>query len=133
MEKLGLWSISLKNKILSQNGSVQNIQEIPQEYRELYKAAHEMSQKWIIDHAAARGVFIDQSQSMNLFLDKPNIGKLASALMHAYKKGLKTLSYYVRTEIKDKAVKVGLENQVTAEEAVACSIDNPEDCEVCGS
>ena len=136
MEKAGLWSINLKNKILASNGSIQHLEEIPVEIRELYKAAHEMSQRWIIDHAAARGVFIDQSQSMNLFLDKPNIGKLASALMHAYKKGLKTLSYYVRTEIKDKAVKVGLEStmpQATAEEAIACSIDNPEDCEVCGS
>ena len=137
MEKLGLWNISVKNKILAQNGSVQGLAEVPAELQDLYKAAHEMSQKWIIDHAAARGAFIDQSQSMNLFLDKPNIGKLSSALMYAFKKGLKTLSYYVRTEMKDKAVKVGIETtkekEYSSEEAVACSIDNPEDCEACGS
>lgn len=133
MEKLGLWNQSVKNKILAQNGSVQGIEEVPAELQVLYKAAHEMSQKWIIDHAAARGAFIDQSQSMNLFLDKPNVGKLSSALMYAYKKGLKTLSYYVRTEKRDLTTKVGLEKEVSTEEAIACSIDNKDECEVCSS
>lgn len=135
MEKLGLWSLEIKNKILRNNGSIQSIAEIPEEVKNQYRCAHEVSQKWVIDHAAARGIYIDQSQSMNLFFDKPTVGKVSSALMHAYKRGLKTLSYYIRTEVSAKVGKVGLEDKkdYSTEEALACSLDNPENCEVCSS
>jgi ribonucleoside-diphosphate reductase alpha subunit len=118
LDKLGIWSPDLKNKIIRNDGSVQGIQEIPERLQGIYKTAWELSQKSIIDQAADRGAYIDQSQSMNLFIEAPSIGKLSSMHMYSWKKGLKTLSYYVRTRAKARA------QQVTVE---------PEVCETCSA
>lgn len=156
----GIWSLELKNKIIAQNGSVQNIPEIPDALKALYKTAWEISQKAIIDMAADRGAYICQSQSMNIFMPNANFAKLTSMHFYAWKAGLKTGMYYLRTKAAVNAVKFTLDqstaNQsvghavsnsvptsapltqamLSKEEAlaqVACSLDNPDACEACGS
>ncbi|HMX60554.1 MAG TPA: ribonucleoside-diphosphate reductase subunit alpha [Chitinophagales bacterium] len=94
---LGLWSEEMKNAIIANNGSIQSIEGIPQETKELYKTAWEIKQRAIIDMAADRGAFIDQSQSLNLFMESPNYKKLTSAHFYAWEKGLKTGMYYLRS------------------------------------
>ena len=141
--KLNMWDDNLRDKIIINNGSVQDIAEIPDEIKIIYKTAWEMSQKIIIDHAAARAPFICQSQSMNLFVQDANFAKLSSAHFYGWDKGLKTGSYYIRTKAATTAIKgLGIDlskNQELpkSEEAnysdLSCSIDNPEDCEACGS
>ena len=107
--KLGLWSEELKNKIIASNGSVANIPEIPQNLKELYKTAWEISQKTIVDMAADRGAFICQSQSLNVFMENANFGKLTSLHFHAWKSGLKTGMYYLRTKAATDAIKFTLD------------------------
>ena len=159
--KLGLWDDSMKNKIIADNGSVQNIPEIPQGLKEIYKTVWEIKQRNLIDMAADRGAFICQSQSLNMFIDNPNFAKLTSMHFYAWKKGLKTGMYYLRSksaadaikftvdasfmkkpELEEAVVAVGATSlaaaavTLTAEEAyaqMACSLDNPEACEACGS
>jgi ribonucleoside-diphosphate reductase alpha chain len=158
--KLGIWNDGLKNKIIAANGSVQNIPEIPANIKELYKTVWEIKQRTIIDMAADRGAFIDQSQSLNLFIQDANFAKMSSAHFYAWKKGLKTGMYYLRTKAAADAIKftvdqdaltqpaqiLGNEDQLlvdrgqahvlTFEEQQAqltCSLDNPEGCEACGS
>ncbi|MES2679797.1 MAG: ribonucleoside-diphosphate reductase subunit alpha [Bacteroidota bacterium] len=158
--KLGIWNEGLKNKIIAANGSVQNIAEIPANIKELYKTVWEIKQRTIIDMAADRGAFIDQSQSLNLFIQDANFAKMSSAHFYSWKKGLKTGMYYLRTKAAADAIKftvdqdalqqpafvLGNEDQLlvdrgqahilTFEEQQAqltCSLDNPEDCEACGS
>lgn len=135
LEKLGLWNADIKNQILANRGSVQGIRAIPEHLQNLFKTAYELKQKVIIDHAAARAPFIDQTQSMNLFFEEPKIGSLSSAMMYSWKLGLKTLNYYIRSKAKAKAASVGVapEKTYSSQEAVACSIDNKEDCNACGS
>jgi len=141
--KIGLWSENLRDKIIINNGSVQDISEIPDEIKVIYKTAWEMSQKIIIDHAAARAPFICQSQSMNLFVQDANFAKLSSAHFYGWDKGLKTGSYYIRTKAATTAIK-GLGIDLNKNQDIpksdednysdlVCSIDNPEDCEACGS
>jgi ribonucleoside-diphosphate reductase alpha chain len=140
--KIGLWSESLRDKIIINNGSVQDIPEIPEDLKSIYKTAWEMSQKIIIDHAATRAPFICQSQSMNLFVQDANFAKLSSAHFYGWDKGLKTGSYYIRTKAATTAIK-GLGIDTSRAESIksesenysdlVCSIDNPEDCEACGS
>jgi ribonucleoside-diphosphate reductase alpha chain len=140
--KIGLWSESLRDKIIINNGSVQDIPEIPEDLKSIYKTAWEMSQKIIIDHAATRAPFICQSQSMNLFVQDANFAKLSSAHFYGWDKGLKTGSYYIRTKAATTAIK-GLGIDTSRAEPIksesenysdlVCSIDNPEDCEACGS
>lgn len=96
--KLGLWNEEMKYKLMAYEGSVQNIPEIPQDIKDLYKTVWEIKQRYIIDMAADRGAFIDQSQSMNLFIREPTIGILTSMHFHGWKKGLKTGQYYLRTK-----------------------------------
>ena len=103
--KLGLWNDEMKNAIMASNGSVQGIDAIPDNIKELYKTVWEMSMRDIIDMAADRGLFIDQSQSLNLFVEAPNMGKLTSMHFHAWKKGLKTGMYYLRTKAASSAIK----------------------------
>lgn len=103
--KLGLWDDELKNKIISANGSVQHIPEIPQNLKDLYKTAWEISQKVIIDMAADRGAFICQSQSLNIFMENVTFGKLTSMHFHSWKSGLKTGMYYLRTKAATDAIK----------------------------
>jgi ribonucleoside-diphosphate reductase alpha chain len=140
--RMNIWSESLRDKIILNNGSVQEINEIPEDLKSIYKTAWEMSQKVIIDHAAVRAPFICQSQSMNLFVQDANFAKLSSAHFYGWGKGLKTGSYYIRTKAATTAIK-GLGIDVNKEEPLksdddnysdlVCSISNPEDCEACGS
>jgi ribonucleoside-diphosphate reductase alpha chain len=181
---LGIWNEDLKNKVIAANGSVQNIAEIPDNLKALYKTAWELSQKAIIEMSAERGAFICQSQSLNVFMENPNFGKLTSMHFYAWERGLKTGMYYLRTKAATDAIKFTVEKKYTeqpsgeaqaaevlaaatsaaaaavtvgetqqqatmnfevqspysgqsAEEiakqqaAIACSLDNPDACEMC--
>jgi len=172
---LGLWSETMRQKLIATNGSVQPIAEIPQNIKDIYKTVWEISQKAIIDMSADRGAYICQSQSLNIHLTDPNFGKLTSMHFYAWKKGLKTGMYYLRSTAAADAIKFTLDKTamqqpavttatVTAEPVVthaavketqqtlaynepeiklsdieqkradmACSLDNPEACEACGS
>ena len=130
---LNLWSDTMKLKMFENNGSIQGIEEIPEDIKALYKTVWEISQRVVIDMAADRGAYICQSQSMNLFMPEVNFGKLNSAHFYAWNKGLKTGMYYLRTQSKASALKgLGVELKKN-EEQIACSIDDPENCEACGS
>jgi len=109
LKERGLWSKEMKDLMVKANGSVQNIIDIPDDLKELYKTVWEMSQKTIIDMAADRGVYIDQSQSMNLFVESPTISKLSSMHMYAWKTGLKTGMYYLRSKAKSRPIQFSLE------------------------
>ncbi len=173
---MGLWSETMRQKLISANGSVQSIPEIPQHLKDIYKTVWEISQKTIIDMSAERGAFICQSQSLNIHITNPNFGKLTSMHFYAWKKGLKTGMYYLRSTAAADAIKftldksalqepvaeavsvaeviaiqspvapVSIDNQQTIpyEQKVttdyeqkladmACSLDNPDACEACGS
>ncbi|QJD94916.1 ribonucleoside-diphosphate reductase subunit alpha [Mucilaginibacter robiniae] len=108
---LGLWNSRMKDQIISANGSIQDIAEIPQNIKELYKTVWEIKMRNIIDMAADRGAYICQSQSLNLFINAPNASKLTSMHFYAWKKGLKTGMYYLRTQAASQAVKFTIENQ----------------------
>jgi ribonucleoside-diphosphate reductase alpha chain len=140
LNQLGLWNDDLKNRIMAENGSIQNIPEIPDNIKTLYKTVWEIKQRSLIDMAADRGAFICQSQSLNLFVESPNFAKLTSMHFHAWKKGLKTGMYYLRTKAARDAIKFTVttsqEQNITAQqlkeaEALACSIENPDNCEMC--
>jgi ribonucleoside-diphosphate reductase alpha chain len=168
---LGLWNEDLKNKLITANGSVQGIAEIPDNLKALYKTAWELSQKAIIDMSAERGAFICQSQSLNVFMENPNFGKLSSMHFYSWERGLKTGMYYLRTKAATDAIKFTVDKKyqeqatgVSAEievavpatapavpnfdlqgaaasasveeialqqAAIACSLDNPDSCEMC--
>jgi len=137
----GLWTKDMRQKIMTANGSVQNINEVPQRLKDLYKTAWEISQKAIIDQAADRGAYICQSQSLNIFMENANFGKLTSMHFYGWEKGLKTGMYYLRTKAATDAIKFTVEKTVVEEptaksleaaaEAIACSLDNPDNCEMC--
>ncbi|MGE6355850.1 ribonucleoside-diphosphate reductase subunit alpha [Flavobacterium sp. NPDC079362] len=150
----GLWNETLKQEIMRHNGSVQNIDVIPQDLKELYKTVWEMSMKDIIDMSRQRGYFIDQSQSLNLFMQDANYSKLTSMHFYAWQSGLKTGMYYLRTKSAVDAIKFTLNNDKKEEDAPeavlvpeteAISVEDykamllkaqagdPEDCEMCGS
>jgi ribonucleoside-diphosphate reductase alpha chain len=136
--KLGIWNDDLKNELIANNGSVQNIDVIPQNLKDLYKTAWEISQKKIIELAADRGAYICQSQSLNIFMSDVNFGKLTSMHFYAWKQGLKTGMYYLRTKAARDAIKFTvdtekLKTKTTEEEqaAISCSLDDPEGCEMC--
>ena len=135
----GMWNENLKNKIIAANGSVQQILEIPEEMREIYKTVWEIKQRTVIDMAAERGAYICQSQSLNLFIDQANFGKLTSMHFYAWKKGLKTGMYYLRTRAAADAIKFTVDTQALLntkeeqQEAISCSLDNPDACIACGS
>ena len=117
LKRVGLWSKEMKDLMVKAGGSIQNIVDIPGDIKKLYKTVWEISQKCIIDMAADRGRFIDQSQSMNLFMESPTLSKLSSMHMYAWKTGLKTGMYYLRTKAKARPIQFSLE----PEECVACS------------
>ncbi|MBM7086328.1 ribonucleoside-diphosphate reductase subunit alpha [Micromonospora sp. WMMD734] len=129
----GLWTPEIRDQIKRAEGSVQGIVDLPAEVRELFRTAWELPQRALIDLAAARAPYIDQSQSLNLFLSAPTIGKLSSMYLHAWKSGLKT-TYYLRsrpaTRIQQATVTVAPVVAADAE-ALACSLENPESCEAC--
>ena len=112
--KLGLWDDDMKNYLMAENGSVQNIATIPQDIKDLYKTVWEISQKIIIDMAADRGAYIDQSQSMNIHLQNPNFGKITSMHFYAWRAGLKTGMYYLRTKAATDAIKFTVQKQKQA-------------------
>ncbi len=120
--KLGLWNQQMKDKIIAANGSIQNISEIPEEVKVLYKTVWEIKQKVIIDMAADRGAYIDQSQSLNLFMAQPNTTKISSMHFYAWKKGLKTGMYYLRTQAAAQAVQFTLEKNAATENTPASAI-----------
>jgi ribonucleoside-diphosphate reductase alpha chain len=139
--RAGLWNKDMRQKIMAANGSIQNINEIPQRLKDLYKTAWEISQKAIIDQAADRGAYICQSQSLNIFMENANFGKLTSMHFYGWEKGLKTGMYYLRTKAATDAIKFTVDKAVVAEPsiasveeqqaAIACSLDNPDSCEMC--
>jgi len=106
--KLGLWNSEMKETLMVQNGSIQNIPSIPQELKDLYKTAYEISQRAIIDMSADRGAYICQSQSLNLFMENVTFGKLSSMHFHSWQKGLKTGMYYLRTKAAVDPIKFTL-------------------------
>ena len=116
LKKAGLWSKEMKDLMVKAGGSIQNIVDIPDDIKKLYKTVWEISQKCIIDMAADRGRFIDQSQSMNLFMESPTMSKLSSMHMYAWKSGLKTGMYYLRSKAKARPIQFSLEP-----DCVACS------------
>ena len=135
LKRRNLWNEDMRSRIKAANGSIQDIEEIPADVREVYRTAWEIPQRSLIDMAAERGPYIDQSQSLNLFIETPTIGKLSSMYLHAWKKGLKT-TYYLRSR---PATRIAQTNATTGaaakeysdQEAVACSLENPESCEAC--
>ncbi len=156
LTKLGLWDDDMKNRIIAANGSIQNIKEIPENLKALYRTAWEISQRAIVDMSADRGAFICQSQSLNVFMENVNTAKLTSMHFYSWKKGLKTGMYYLRTKAATDAIKFTVDKkykdapvvapegpeapqksvlEMTDEEqaAMACSIENGEDCDMCGS
>ncbi len=166
---LGLWSETMRQKLIAANGSVQQIAEIPQNIKDIYRTVWEISQKSIIDMSADRGAYICQSQSLNIHLTNPNFGKLTSMHFYAWKKGLKTGMYYLRSTAAADAIKFTLDKSVHQQPTenatvvgdvvsiqpemqhaiqyeqrpvadyeqkmsdMACSLDNPDACEACGS
>ncbi len=154
---MNLWNDRMMNRIKAENGSIQNIPEIPEVIKERYKTVWEISQKAIIDMSADRGAYICQSQSLNIHLQDANFGKMTSMHFYAWKKGLKTGMYYLRTKAATDAIKFTVENEKkvqTAEQvavnqlqatvtvsqsqldnqaAIQCSLDDPDGCEMCGS
>ena len=148
--KEGLWNKDMRSKLMASNGSVQNIVEIPAHLKALYKTAWEISQKAIVDLAADRGAYICQSQSLNIFMENANFGKLTSMHFYGWKQGLKTGMYYLRTKAATDAIKFTVDKTFTAQpevnqvatkniaavtqanqDAIACSLDDPENCEMC--
>jgi ribonucleoside-diphosphate reductase alpha chain len=134
-----LWNENIKNKLMQANGSVQNIAEIPASLKDIYKTAWEISQKTIIEMAADRGAFICQSQSLNLFVPEPTFSRLTSMHFYAWKRGLKTGMYYLRTKPATEAIKFTVEKQAEVQlepmqpvEIKSCSLDDP-DCEACSA
>ena len=128
LKGLGLWTEEMRNRLKLSDGSIQGIGEIPEDIRGVYRTAWEIPMRSLIDMAADRGAFIDQSQSLNLFVQSPNIGKLSSMYMYAWKKGLKT-TYYLRSRPATEIAKTTV--AVAAKQSVACSLANPQSCEAC--
>jgi ribonucleoside-diphosphate reductase alpha chain len=143
LKQLGQWTAEIRDRIKLAEGSVQDIREIPERLRQIYRTAWEIPMRSLIDMMAARGAYIDQSASLNLFMESPNIGQLSSMYMYAWKAGLKT-TYYMRSRPATKIQKTTVTaaaatpapaapvvSQQQAEAAVFCSLENPEYCEAC--
>tara|TARA_B110000902_G_C14103544_1_gene511570 strand:- start:357 stop:908 length:552 start_codon:yes stop_codon:yes gene_type:complete len=114
LKRVNLWSKDMKDLMVKAGGSIQNITDIPDDVKALYKTVWEISQKTIIDMACDRGRYIDQSQSMNLFIENPTLSKLSSMHMYAWKSGLKTGMYYLRSKAKSRPIQFSLEAECTA-------------------
>ncbi|KAF1712682.1 ribonucleoside-diphosphate reductase subunit alpha [Pseudoxanthomonas kalamensis DSM 18571] len=129
LKQLGLWTPEMRDEIKLADGSVQAIARIPEPLRQVYRTAWELPMRSLIDMAADRGAFIDQSASLNLFMESPNIGAMSSMYMYAWKQGIKT-TYYLRSRPATKIAKTTV-SAYTPAQAVACSLENPEACEAC--
>lgn len=133
LKRLGMWTDETRNAIKLADGSIQGITELPEELRAIYRTAWELPMRALIDLAAERGPYIDQSQSLNLFMANPNIGQLSSMYMYAWKRGLKT-TYYLRSRPATHIAKTTVSSaqaKVSDTDAVVCSLENPEICEAC--
>ena len=145
LQERGLWNEQTTNAVKRAEGSIQDVAEVPDALKEIYRTAWEIPMRSLIDMAADRGAYVDQSQSLNLFMESPTIGKLSSMYLHAWKSGLKT-TYYLRsrpaTRINktttddgpapgEPATVAGSSPAFSDAEAVACSLENPETCEAC--
>ncbi|WP_372017775.1 ribonucleoside-diphosphate reductase subunit alpha [Pseudoxanthomonas sp. 10H] len=138
LKKLGLWTPEVRDAIKLAEGSIQGIPQIPEALQQVYRTAWELPMRSLIDMAAGRGAFIDQSASLNLFMESPNIGAMSSMYMYAWKQGIKT-TYYLRSRPATRIAKTTVGHSTTAApkpeytpvEAVACSLENPEACEAC--
>lgn len=136
LQSLGIWNQNLKNEIVRHGGSIQQIHGVPDNLKAIYRTVWEISQKSILDMAADRGVYIDQSQSLNIFMENPTLAKLSSMHMYGWKKGLKTGMYYLRTRAKAKPIQVTVpvapkEPVYTESQINACRRDNPDGCLMC--
>lgn len=132
--KLNLWNEVIKNQIITDGGSIQNCHNIPPKIKDLYKTAWEISQEDIIDMSADRGIFIDQSQSLNLYIAQPTFKNINAMLMYAWKKNLKTGSYYLRTKPAAKAVQFTVDKtKLKQERQTTCSLENKNNCIMCSS
>jgi ribonucleoside-diphosphate reductase alpha subunit len=125
---LGKWTPEIKTEIVRDGGSVQNLDGVPDKLKEVYRTVWEIPQKSIIEMSADRGAYIDQSQSLNIFMENPSMAKLSSMHLFGWKKGLKTGAYYLRTRAKARAQQVTVPVALTKE---ACSLANPESCDMC--
>jgi ribonucleoside-diphosphate reductase alpha chain len=139
LQEKGLWTEEVRAAIKKAEGSIQDVDVIPDEMKQLYRTAWEIPMKSLIDMAADRGAYIDQSQSLNLFMESPSIGKMSSMYMYAWEQGVKT-TYYLRsrpatrirqTDGSDAGNAAEPVKQYTADEALACSLENPESCDAC--
>jgi ribonucleoside-diphosphate reductase alpha chain len=130
LKQLGLWTEAMRNAIKLADGSVQALTEVPEALRAIYRTAWELPMRALIDLASERGAYIDQSQSLNLFMANPNIGQLSSMYMYAWKRGLKT-TYYLRSRPATQIAKTTVQPAVNEAGAVACSLENPSSCEAC--
>jgi ribonucleoside-diphosphate reductase alpha chain len=130
LKALGLWTEEIRNRIKLAEGSIQGIAEIPHELKRLFRTVWEIPMRSLVDMAAERAPFIDQSQSLNLFIESPSIGKLSSMYMYAWKKGLKT-TYYLRSRPATGIAKTTTGRVVETPKDLSCSLENPETCEAC--
>ncbi|KAL9229678.1 hypothetical protein vseg_005118 [Gypsophila vaccaria] len=146
LTEMGLWSPTLKNQIIYEDGSVQKIHEIPEHLKAIYKTVWEIKQRTLVDMAVDRGCYIDQSQSLNIHMDQANTGKLTSLHFHAWSKGLKTGMYYLRTRAAADAIKFTVDTSLLKESTktvavddntklaqMVCSLTNRDECMACGS
>jgi ribonucleoside-diphosphate reductase alpha chain len=130
LKRLGLWTPEVRDRIKLAEGSVQGLHEVPEALRAVYRTAWELPMRSLIDMAADRGAFIDQSASLNLFMESPNIGAMSSMYMYAWKRGIKT-TYYLRSRPATRIAKATVGAVESDSAAVVCSLENPESCEAC--
>ena len=130
LKSLGLWTEPIRNRIKLAEGSIDAIEEIPQALRDVFRTVWEIPMRSLIDMAADRAPYIDQSQSLNLFIESPTIGKLSSMYMHAWKRGLKT-TYYLRSRPATGIAKTTVSQVASATEDVSCSLEHPSSCDAC--
>jgi ribonucleotide reductase alpha subunit len=128
LQAINKWNPDTKTEIIRNGGSVQTL-DIPDKLKSVYRTVWEISQKSLIDMSADRGPFVDQSQSLNIFMEDPTSAKLTSMHFHGWRKGLKTGSYYIRTRPKARPIQV----TVPVAQQLACSLANPESCEMCSA
>jgi ribonucleoside-diphosphate reductase alpha chain len=134
LKERGLWNEEIRVRLKLAEGSVQQIDELPDDLKQVYRTVWEIPMRGLIDMARDRNAYVDQSQSLNLFTESPNIGKLSSMYMYAWKSGLKT-TYYLRsrpaTRIAKTTVAANAAANTSPASAVACSLENPGSCEAC--
>jgi len=130
LQTIGKWNKDIKTEIVRNGGSVQTL-DIPENLKEIYRTVWEIPQRSIIDMSADRGAFIDQSQSLNIFMENPSLAKLSSMHLYGWKKGLKTGMYYLRTRAKARAQQVTVPVAPSPEQVLACSLANPGACDMC--